>query len=144
MIENTRKSTVYQLIIHDAELSREDYSEDFMIGFFRTRSLAEQTAVRYLWSVRGFCEYPCTYSILEKVIADAQTAEPEEVFLVQGWDVDENLDEIHVIESPCFLSEAEAYAELERMRSTQPRAEWVVNRWRIDETHWQAGFERVG
>ena len=97
----------------------------------------------YLKNVKGFCEYPCTYSILEKAIADAQTAEPDEVFMVFGWDTDENLDEINVIESPCFGSEVQAKAELERLKSAQPRAEWVVNCWKIDQTHWQEGFERV-
>ena len=143
MNERIRKSTVYELIIHDPELSREDYSEDFMIGLFRIRSKAEQTAAFYLQNIKGFCEYPCTYSILEKSIVDMQTAEPDEVFLVQGWDTDENQDEINVIESSCFVSEAEAKAELERMKSAQPRAEWVINRWEIDQAHWQEGLERV-
>ena len=65
------------------------------------------------------------------------------MFMIQGWDTDENQDEINVIESPCFVSEAEAKAEHERMKSAQPRAEWVINRWEIDQAHWQEGFERV-
>lgn len=143
MTEHSRKSTVYELIIHDPALSNENHSEDFMIGLFRTRSKAEQTAAFYLQNIKGFCDYPCTYSIFEKAIVDAQTTEPDVVFMIQGWDTDENQDEINVIESPCFVSEAEARAELERMKSAQPRAEWVVNRWQIDEAHWQEGFERV-
>ena len=63
--------------------------------------------------------------------------------MIQGWDTDENLDEINIIESPCFVSEAQANAELKRLKSAQPRAEWVVNRWEIDRADWQEGFERV-
>ena len=48
-----------------------------------------------------------------------------------------------IVESSCFVSEAHANAELERMKIVQPRDEWIINRWRIDETHWQEGFERV-
>ena len=143
MDERIRKNTVYELIIHDPAISHENYSEDFMIGLFHTRLLAEKTADFYLQNVKGFCDYPCTYSIREKPIVDAQTGEPDIVFMIQGWDTDENLDEINVIESPSFVSEAEAEAELERMKSAQPRAEWVINRWEIDRTHWQEGFERV-
>lgn len=138
-----RKSTVYEVTIHDPALSNENHSEDFMIGFFHSRSKAEQTAAFYLRNVKGFCDYPCTYSILEKEIADAQAAELDEVFVIQGWDMDENLDEINVIESACFESEVQAKTELERLKSAQPRAEWVINRWQIDEAHWQEGFERV-
>ena len=139
----SENSTVYELIIHDPALSNENHSEDFMIGLFRTRSKAEQTAAFYLQNIRGFCEYPCTYSILEKSIVGEQDGEPDEVFLVQGWDTDENLDEINLIDSPCFTSEAQANVELERLKSAQPRAEWVINRWKIDQAHWQEGFERV-
>lgn len=143
MTDCGREHLVYELVIHDPELSSDNYAEDFLIGFFRTRSKAEQTAAYYLKNVKGFCDYPCTYSILEKAIMDAQAAEPDEVFLVQGWDTDENLNEIDIIESPCFVSETQAKTELERLRNTQPRAEWVINRWKIDQVHWQEGFERV-
>ena len=105
--------------------------------------MAEETAVHYLRHVRGFCEYPCTCSITEKEIMDAQDEIPDEVFVVQGWDTNENMDEINIVESSCFVSEAHANAELERTKIAQPRAEWIINRWRIDETHWQEGFERV-
>lgn len=53
MNERIRKSTVYELIIHDPELSREDYSEDFMIGLFRTRLLAEKTAAFLFTKCQG-------------------------------------------------------------------------------------------
>lgn len=63
--------------------------------------------------------------------------------MVQGWNVDENMDEIHIVESPCFVSQVRANIELEQMRITQPRTEWTVNPWRLDEALWQEGFERV-
>ena len=59
MNERIRKNTVYELIIHDPALSHDNYSEDFMIGLFRTRLLAEKTAAFYLQNVKGFCDYPC-------------------------------------------------------------------------------------
>ena len=55
----------------------------------------------------------------------------------------ENMDEINIVESSCLVSEAHGNAELERVKIVQPRDEWIINRWRIDETHWQEGFERV-
>ena len=113
-----------------------------MIEIFRTRTMAEETAVHYLRHVRGFCEYPCTCSITEKEIMDAQDEIPDEVFVVQGWDTNENMDEINIVESSCFVSEAHANAELERMKIAQPRAEWIINRWKIDQAQWQEGFER--
>ncbi len=138
-----QKNVVYELVMHDPELSGENYTEDFMIGIFRTRTMAEETAAHYLRHVRGFCEYPCTYIITEKEIMDAQDEIPDEVFMVHGWDMNENMDEIDIVESSCFVSEAHANAELDRMKIVQPRDEWIINRWRIDETHWQEGFERV-
>ena len=82
-------------------------------------------------------------SITKKKIVDAQDEIPDEVFMVHGWDMNENMDEINIVESSCFVSEAHANAELDRMKIVQPRDEWIINRWRIDETHWQEGFERV-
>ena len=61
-----QKNVVYELVLHDTELSGENYAEDFMIGIFHTRTMAEETAAYYLRHVRGFCEYPCTCSITEK------------------------------------------------------------------------------
>ena len=88
-----QKKAVYELVMHDPELSGENYTEDFMIGIFRTRTMAEETAAYYLQHVRGFCEYPCTCSITEKEIMDAQDEIPDEIFMVQGWDTNENMDE---------------------------------------------------
>ncbi len=139
----TGKNVVYALVIHDPALSHENYSQDFMIGLFRTRFKAEETAAFYLRCVRGFSDYPCTCSITEKEILDGQSVDPDEVFMVQGWNVDENMDEIHIVESPCFVSQVRANIELEQMRITQPRTEWTVNPWRLDEALWQEGFERV-
>lgn len=56
--------TLYNLIFTDDELD-----ERFNIGFFSTREKAEDTARYYLRSVRGFCEYCCSYSITEKNVA---------------------------------------------------------------------------
>ena len=138
-----RKNVVYELIMHDPEMSSKNYSEDFMIGFFRTRAMAEETATHYLRHVKGFCEYPCTYSITKKKIADAQDEIPAEVYMVQGWDINENMDEINIVESACFVSEAHTNAELERMKIAQPCTEWIINRWKIGQAQWQEGFERV-
>ena len=82
--------------------------------------------------------------VIGKVIGTVSADEiPDEVFMVHGWDMNENMDEIDIVESSCFVSEAHANAELDRMKIVQPRDEWIINRWRIDETHWQEGFERV-
>ena len=47
---------VYLLLLTDQELSYDEYSQDFCIGFFLTQKQAEETARYYLKNIEGFCE----------------------------------------------------------------------------------------
>ena len=56
--------TVYNLVLIDSESSYDDHNEEFNIGFFSARSVAEKTAEKYLSEVKGFKDYRVTYRIL--------------------------------------------------------------------------------
>lgn len=134
---------LYVLVLTDSEMSYEGHSENFTIGIFNTKEQAEETALYYLKNVRGFCDFPFTYHIIEKNVSIPDTITQDEVWIVQGWNVNGNSDEIDIIESPCFLTETEAKLELQRMRDTYQRTEWTVDCWRIGELNWREGFVRI-
>ena len=133
---------LYMLILTDLEMSYEYYSEDFTIGIFKTKKQAEETALYYLKNVKGFRDYPCTYQIIEKNVNCSDTTIPDSVWIVQGWNLNENSDEVDIIESSCFLTEAEANFELQKMRDTYQRTEWTVNHWQVGRLEWRKGFVR--
>lgn len=135
---------LYLLILTDQELSYENYSEDFCIGLFPTQAQAEEVARYYLENVQGFCEYDCAYHIVEKdIVESTESTVPEVVWFVQGWNMNEALDEIDIVESPCFLTEERAQEELCVMQRTYVRTEWAVSRYRVGDLHWVDGFVRV-
>lgn len=135
---------LYLLILTDLELSYDNYSEDFNIGIFDTEREAKETARYYLENVQGFCDFSCTYRIEQKEIVDNfDHIVPDAVWVVQGWNENEYLDEIDIIESPCFLTEDRADAELQMMKKQYQRSEWGLSRWRIGELKWRDGFVRV-
>lgn len=135
---------LYLLILTDTELSYDNYSEDFHIGIFETEKEAEETARYYLENVKGFCDFPCTYHIVKReVIDNFDHIVPDVIWIVQGWNMNENLDEIDIIESSCFLTEERANSELQRMKNQCQRAEWAVSRWKIGNLKWRDGFVRM-
>lgn len=131
---------LYLLTLTDQRMSYESYSEDYTIGVFKTKEQAEEIALYDLKKVRGFCDFPCTYRIIEKNVNCLDTITPDTVWMVQGWNLNDNLDEIDIIESSCFLTETEANFELQNMRNTYHRTEWAVNRWQVGELDWREGF----
>ena len=133
--------TLYHLILHDPESSRDDYDETFFIGVFMTEKEAEQTARRFLANVPGFKDYPCVYSIHEKPL-HGETVQGDRVYWVQGWNWNENQDETDIVESDDFAGEADAEAALAEMRRKQRRAEWRVLRASPGKCDWQEGFDR--
>ena len=134
--------TLYYLQMFDEEASYENYRQAFGIGLFSSRQLAEDTAKRYLAKVTGFKDYPVTYQIEEKRVPGAGGDLPSFVFLVSGWNENDDLDEIDVIESDCYRTEKEAERALEALKSACPRQHWCINRWTIDQCNWQEGFDR--
>lgn len=124
--------TLYNLTFTDKDLG-----EHFNIGFFSSHELAEMIARDYLKNVRGFCEYPCGYSITEKAVLGGGSA--EDVFVVFGW----NGYEDDIVESDLYTTEALARRRLAEMKSEFNREEWCVDRFRVDECKWKDGFVRV-
>ncbi len=124
--------TLYNLTFLDNDLD-----ERFNIGFFSSRGKAEEIARYYRRSVRGFCEYDCSYTITEKnVVGNAKT---DSVYIVYGW----NEYDRDIVESDCFTTEPLARRSLAEMKSVHAREEWCVDRYRIDECKWADGFVRV-
>ena len=118
------KAEVFKLVFYDMSLSYENYKEEFMIGLFSTFAKANQTAKHYQRNIQGFSDYPCDYLIIPKNVIGT-TNNIRKVFMVEGWNVNENLDEIDIIESDCFTDENTA------------------KRYTIDECLWKDGFVRV-
>ncbi|MBQ6175526.1 MAG: hypothetical protein IJK28_12995 [Clostridia bacterium] len=132
---------LYRLIMIDTELSSASHRESFDIGLFPSREDAERTAGFYLAHVKGFCDHPCTYEIHGTEVCGPETGNGK-VFMAAGWNINGNFDETDIIESPCFVSEARAYAALEQMRKEHVRSEWAVScRW-IGRAEWSEGFIR--
>lgn len=139
-----RRFMLYQLILTDPELSYDSYSEDFYIGLFETEKQAEDTAQYYLKNVKGFCDFPCTYRIIKKeVIGDFNGNKYDFIWIVQGWNLNENLDEIDIIESPCFLTEEQASSELQVLKEKYQREEWALDQYIIGALEWYDGFVKM-
>lgn len=134
---------LYRLIITDTELSYDNYLEDFFIGFFESSEEAQETAKYYLKNVKGFCDFSCTYKIIEKdVIGDKYNEKLRGVYFIQGWNLNENLDEIDIVESQCYISESDANKELKSMKEKYKRQEWCASYYIIGKSEWSEGFCR--
>ena len=135
---------LYSLILTDPRLSYDNHSEDFFIGIFAAKRQAEETARYYLANIQGFCDVPCTYRIDEKEIIDNfGNSMPDSVWIVQGWNVNDNFDEVDVVESDCFLTEERAKAEMRVMKEKFPRTEWNIDRLTVGKCGWCEGFVRA-
>lgn len=135
---------VYNLDMIDLELSYDNHTEGFNIGFFSSRDKAEKTARRYLTEVSGFKDYNVTYEIMEKCVIGSDDNEmPSTVFIIYGWNENDEMDEIDIIESDCYIVEQEAEEKLSELQSSYSRTEWCIDRYAIDECNWREGFVRV-
>lgn len=135
---------LYSLILTDTELSYDNHSEDFFIGIFAERQQAEETAHYYLQNVAGFDEYTCTYRIVPKEIKDNTVDSiPLSVWIVQGWNVNDEWDEVDIVESDCFLTKNHAEDEMRIMKKSVSRTEWNIDRWTVGECNWREGFARI-
>lgn len=115
-----------------------DDRECFQIGVFRTREEAKAVEERYRREVSGFKDYDCEAEITEvPVIGEGET---DVVFCWQGWNIDEYLDEVDILDSEFFIRREDAQASLERAQKKYRRMEWSLNRYEIGEGKWQEGF----
>ncbi len=74
---------------------------------------------------------------------DCPCMDMDEVYMVYGWNENEQGDEIHIVESECFVTELAARQEMVMMKQMYMRTEWCVSRFRIGEWKWTEGFVRV-
>lgn len=134
---------LYKLTFYDLGLSYDDYKEGFLIGIFSSFKKAEQTAEYYIRNVEGFKDYPCDYQIKVKNIIGTVDENLKQVYIIQGWNINSNLDEIDIIESNCFTDRKSAEKELEAMKQKYSRCEWILDKYAIDECKWTEGFVRM-
>ena len=135
---------VFNLVMIDMESSYDNHIEEYNIGFFSSRFIAEKIAMRYLSEVNGFKDYHITYKITEKyVIGETDNLIQFDVFIIYGWNENDELDEIDVIESDCYLSIEEAETQLNVMKLRFNRENWCIDKYRIDVCSWREGFEKV-
>ena len=134
---------VYNLNLIDEESSYENHTEAFNIGFFSCCDLALQTAERYLREIAGFKDYRVSYQITEKRVIGCADRLPASVYIVYGWNENDDLDEIDLIESDCYANKSEAEQRLREMKANQCREKWCIDQYIIDQCHWNEGFVKI-
>ena len=133
-----RNKTLYWLsFFSDTE---EDF-HSFDIGIFMSREEAECVALRYRKEIPGFKDYDCESSIMGIPVWDDAEVNGE-VYICQGWNWDENGDEVDYIISGCFVSQNEAEDYFAQAQQQISRQEWILNRHIIGQCHWENGFVR--
>ena len=121
---------LYQLIITDKELSYNDYKEEFNIGFFKSKEEATEIAQYYIKNIEGFKDYPCEYRIIEKqIIGNLKKT----IWMIQGYDFNENEDEINIIESQCYSNKEQAEKDLENYKKQYNRQNWYISNWIVEK-----------
>lgn len=127
---------VYNLIMIDEE----SIWDMFNIGYFSSRNKAEKTAKRYLTEVEGFKDYNVTYQITEKYVIGCSENISTDIFIICGWNENEDLDEIDIIESDCYVNKKDAEQKLNELKTSHNRRNWCIDKYIIDECKWQEGF----
>lgn len=131
---------LYQLIITDKELSYNDYKEEFNIGFFKSKEEATEIAQYYIKNIEGFKDYPCEYRIIEKqIIGNLKKT----IWMIQGYDFNENADEINIIESQCYSNKEQAEKDLENYKKQYNRQNWYISNWIVEKKYNEEGFSRM-
>ena len=131
---------LYQLIITDKELSYNDYKEEFNIGFFMFFEEATEIAQYYIKNIEGSKDYPCEYRIIEKqIIGNLKKT----IWMIQGYDFNENEDEINIIESQCYSNKEQAEKDLENYKKQYNRQNWYISNWIVEKKYNEEGFSRM-
>ena len=66
-----------------------------------------------------------------------------DIYIIYGWNVNDDLDDIDVIESDCYLSMEEAESQQNEMKLRYDRKEWCTDKYIINACYWQEGFEKI-
>ena len=125
--------------------SGNEYWDSFHIGLFAAREEAESVKEHYRKEIQGFKDYDCKAEITEVPVIGSENMdmEPQRVYRFQGWNVNEDLDEINIWESDCYVSREQAQADYEKAQIKMSREEWTLNRYVIGQCDWQEGFIRI-
>lgn len=125
--------------------SGNEYWDSFHIGLFAAREEAESVKEHYRKEIQGFKDYDCKAEITEVPVIGSENMdmEPQRVYRFQGWNVNEDLDEIDIWESDCYVSREQAQADYEKTQIKMSREEWTLNRHVIGQCDWQEGFIRI-
>lgn len=134
---------VYGLMMIDEDSSYDDHIEAFNIGFFSSYEKAEKTARKYLAEVEGFKDYNVTYQITEKSLIACTGSLSEDIFIIYGWNENDELDEVDVIESDCYINKNEAEQRLNELKTSYYRKEWCIDKYMLNECKWKEGFVKV-
>ena len=135
--------SVYNLMMMDKDLSYDNHVEEFNIGFFSSYDKAEKTARRYLTEVEGFKDYNVVYKITENIIIGCDDNSLEDIFIIYGWNENNEFEPTDVIESNCYANKNDAEQKLNELKESYYRKEWCIDKYIIDECKWQEGFVRV-
>lgn len=120
----------------------DDNEDEFHIGLFLTKEEAQAVAVKYLKEVPGFKDYDCTPRVIAFPVIGGVN-ETGKVYRFLGWNTDENLNEIDIIISSCFVELNAAENALVQAKKITPREEWALNCHTIGQCDWAEGFVRV-
>ena len=93
--------------------------------------------------MEGFKDYNVIYQITEKCIIGHTDSFSQDIFIVYGWNENDELDAIDVIESDCYVNKNEAEQKLTELKASCNRKEWCIDKYIIDECKWQEGFVKV-
>lgn len=96
----------------------------------------------YRKEVSGFKDYKCNAEITEVLVLGDMT-QITCVYRYLGWNINEDLDEVDIVESDCYVDYAEAEKDFYEAQATLKRKEWVINRHIIGQCKWQEGFVRI-
>ncbi len=127
----------YCLIFYNEE------EEAFLIGVFETQEKAKEKAIYYLNHVAGFCEYSCRYCVEEKEVSNPFHKKFNFVWVVYGWNENENFETLDMVESIYVLTKAKAKRKMKYMKKQYVREEWAMDQYEIDECLWADGFVRM-
>lgn len=119
--------------------NNDGYRDGFHIGLFSTHEEATETKIRYQKEVCGFKDYSCEAEITEvPIIGCGENL--QQVYRYEGWNVNEDFDEIDIIKSDCYIDRNQAQEDYEKAQRRIVREEWVFNCHIIGQCDWQEGF----
>lgn len=135
--------SIYNLMMIDEESSYDNHIEAFNIGFFSSYDKAVKTAKRYLAEVGGFKDYNVAYQITEKSVIGCSGSLSTDIYVIYGWNENDEFDTVDVIESNCYVNKNEAELKLNELKASYYRTEWCIDKYVIDECKWQEGFVKM-